>query len=259
MAYTVVEPRLICGNTLHFGSLTSGSYKLKIPCGWNKCKVFLSGSNVTFAFLPGIDTNYSLTPNIPSGSEIEVPTDYQIIPDNIPIQIASTTVITVIVLENKGTVNSDYWNYLQKKFYNVYGTPTVPTTPQATLEFSDSDIGQRKQISVPNTFNAYQWQMSVDGGTTWTNSASDGATSSTVSFVMSAQFDGRKFRCKVVDAFERTLISDVCTIVYVAPENNEAKAPTQEDLENDDKVLKIDVPEEEAKEIFENLEEEEKK
>jgi hypothetical protein len=46
---------------------------------------------------------------------------------------------------------------------------------------------------------SYQWEISKDGGVTWSNSTAAGSKTNTMSFTMSKTLDGRMVRCKITD------------------------------------------------------------
>lgn len=53
----------------------------------------------------------------------------------------------------------------------------------------------------------YQWQISADGGKTWSNSAASGAKSAMMSFTMSKNLDGRLARCIITDANGNSVVT----------------------------------------------------
>jgi hypothetical protein len=79
---------------------------------------------------------------------------------------------------------------------------------------STVNAGDRASFSVRATGTGlkYQWQMSKDGGNTWTNSTSDGYNTATVSFNTTTAVSGRMFRCVVTDANGQTATSAGATI-----------------------------------------------
>lgn len=250
MAYTRKTPVLIAANMLHFGQI-SGSNELMIPKGWNKL-IIRTNKTEKIVVNCGTVSNYSVGGGVAPDTIISVPTDYQIIPDRLFITLASSTLVSVEVLENKGVVDSQYYEKMNKYLYSETMGGTVAATPAVGTFPADGTT--RYSFSVPDGFLKYRWQLSTDSGETWNNSAADGANTRTLSGVMQVGFDGRLFRCIVTDTFETELNSN-SVLLKVATENN-AKAPTVEDLEKDENVIKIDVDENEAKEIFENLEKE---
>jgi hypothetical protein len=250
MAYTRKTPVLISANMLHFGQM-SGSNELMIPKGWNKL-IIRTNKNEKIVVNCGTVSNYSVGGGVAPDTVISVPTDYQIIPDRLFITLASSTLVSVEVLENKGVVDSEYYEKMNKYLYSETMETTVSATPAVGTFPADGTT--RFSFSVPDGYLAYQWQVSADDGETWNNSTSDGAQTRTISGVMQAGFSGRLFRCLVTNNFEQVKTSNSC-LLQVATENN-AKTPTVEDLEKDENVIKIDVDKDEAKEIFENLEKE---
>ena len=247
MAYTTKTPVLICANLFHYGTL-SGTCELKIPKGWNKLKI-LTTKNEKIIVNCGVKDNYNVGGAYAPNEIISVPTDYNIIPDSIFIKLASSTTVSIEVIENKGVASPNYFEKMNNYLYSeIMGNPVEATPRIGTFE---ADGTTRYSFSVPDGFLTYQWQISTNNGETWNNSTSDGATTRTISGVMQANFDGRMFRCIVTDSFETQIISNP-VLLKVSTENN-SKAPTIEELENDKNVVKIEVDKEEAKEIFDNV------
>lgn len=250
MAYTRKTPVLIAANMLHFGQI-SGSNELMIPKGWNKL-IIRTNKTEKIVVNCGTGSNYAVGGGVAPDTIISVPTDYQIIPDRLFITLASSTLVSVEVLENKGVVDSKYYEKMNKYLYSETIETTVAATPAVGTFPADGTT--RFSFFVPDGYLTYQWQVSADDGETWNNSSSDGAQTRNISGVMQAGFNGRLFRCIVTNKFEQLKTSNSC-LLQVATENN-AKTPTVEDLEKDENVIKINVDKDEAKEIFENLEKE---
>ena len=61
----------------------------------------------------------------------------------------------------------------------------------------------------------YRWQYQKEGQTTWINSGLASATLPTLTFKMSASYDGRKFRCKVTDADGNVEYTDIVAATLV--------------------------------------------
>lgn len=247
MAYTTKTPVLISGNILHYGSL-SGLCELKIPKGWSKLKI-LTNKTEKVVVNCGTISNYNVGGGYSPGDIISVPTDYNIIPDSIYITLASSTMISIEVVENKGVASSTYFEKINNYLYSEMMRNHVEATPRIGTFIADGTT--RFSFFVPDGYLTYQWQVSSNNGETWNNSSSDGSQTRNISGVMQAGFDGRMFRCIVTDSFETEKISN-SVLLKVATENN-AKVPTVEELENDKNVLKIEVGKEEAKEIFDNV------
>lgn len=80
--------------------------------------------------------------------------------------------------------------------------------------------GKRVKISViaEGSDLTYQWQYLKPGKTNWANSGLASARTSTLSFTMSAGYDGMQYRCVVTDASGRSVTSDTVTsVLSVAP------------------------------------------
>ncbi|MCR5737760.1 MAG: immunoglobulin domain-containing protein [Eubacterium sp.] len=105
-------------------------------------------------------------------------------------------------------------------------TTEEPTTeePTQSQEFAivtqpqnvTGSVGNAYQMSVVATGNGlkYQWQMSKDGGVTWSNSTVTGYNTDTISFTLTEAYHGRMYRCKVTNSSSQTLTSGAA-IVYV--------------------------------------------
>lgn len=65
-----------------------------------------------------------------------------------------------------------------------------------------AQLGETKTIFVKATGEGlkYRWELSKDGGKTWSASTVDGYNSSTITFVTTAGYEGRMYRCVVTDA-----------------------------------------------------------
>lgn len=61
----------------------------------------------------------------------------------------------------------------------------------------------------------YQWQLSKDGGATWTNSTVDGYNTDTINFTVTAAYDGRQYRCVIADEYGNTVTSDASIITIL--------------------------------------------
>ena len=73
--------------------------------------------------------------------------------------------------------------------------------------------GKTAEFTVVATGNdlTYQWQYSTNGGANWYNTGLNGATTETLSFVPTAIYNGRMFRC-VVRSGSATIISESATL-----------------------------------------------
>ena len=82
---------------------------------------------------------------------------------------------------------------------------------------------QSKTVSVGNTTKitigatgqglTYSWEMSRDGGTTWTTSTVDGSKSSVITFVPNTSYHGRMYRCVVTDKNGNSVTSNGATVL----------------------------------------------
>lgn len=61
--------------------------------------------------------------------------------------------------------------------------------------------------------DAYQWQRSSDGGTTWENASGTGNQTDTLKFNVSNTNKGWNWRCKLTDADGNIIYSDVVGII----------------------------------------------
>lgn len=253
MAYTKKNPKLISGNMLHFGSL-SGACELLIPCGWNQIKIHTNKTEKIVVNC-GFDDNYSNTGGgVPPSELIIVPTYYQEIPNSVLVQLASATVVTVEVVENKGIVSGSYYSKINKNIYSKFAGVPITNPIDVTVA-----INENARFFINNDYVSYQWELSTDNGETWNNSTADGATTYQISFTPNnVNMTGRLYRCKIINTFGKVEYSSAAKLTVTAEANNSKSndTPTVEELEQDDNVLKIDVPANEAKEIFENLEKE---
>ena len=60
---------------------------------------------------------------------------------------------------------------------------------------------------------SYQWQRSMDGGTTWENASGTGNQTSTLKFNVSNTNKGWNWRCSLTDADNNTIYSDIVGII----------------------------------------------
>lgn len=253
MSYTKKNPKLISGNMLHFGSL-SGACELMIPCGWNQIKIHTNKTEKIIVNC-GFDDNYSNTGGgVPPSELITVPTYYQEIPDSVFVQLASATIVSVEVIENKGIASNSYYSNVNNHIYSKFsGVPITNPTDQSVT------VGTLVKFAINNDYAAFQWQMSTDNGENWNNSTADGATSYQISFTPNnVNQSGRLYRCKIINTFGEVEYSKAALLTVTAEANNSKSNdnPTVEELERDENVLKIDVPANEVKELFEKEEKE---
>ncbi|MBR5365912.1 MAG: hypothetical protein IK132_06700, partial [Clostridia bacterium] len=73
----------------------------------------------------------------------------------------------------------------------VVGITTQPTSKTVTAGTSVSF----KVVATGAT--SYQWQLSSDGGTTWSNCSSTGYNTDTFTFTAGTAQNGRQYRCQV--------------------------------------------------------------
>lgn len=75
-------------------------------------------------------------------------------------------------------------------------------------------VGDRAAFSVKATGNglAYQWQLSSNNGTTWTDSTANGNRTPSLSFPVTAYTFKLIYRCIVSDIFGNCSVSDICTV-----------------------------------------------
>ena len=80
---------------------------------------------------------------------------------------------------------------------SLVGQIVITSQPQDKVV----SMGDRVSFTVGAAGNGlkYQWQMSKDGGSTWSNSSSDGYNTPSLSFVVAEAAHGRMFRCVVSD------------------------------------------------------------
>lgn len=248
MAYTKKNPKLISGNMLHFGSL-SGACELVIPCGWNQIKIHTNKTEKIIVNC-GFDENYTNTGGgVPPSEIISVPTYYQTIPDSVFVQLASATVVSVEVIENKGIASNTYYSTINNDMYSKFaGVPITNPTDQTTT------VGTNVKFAINNDYVFYQWELSVDNGENWVNSSSDGYNTYQLSLTPNnVNQSGRLYRCKIINTFGQVEYSKAALLTVTAEANNSKSNdnPTVEELEHDENVLKIDVPANEVKELFE--------
>ena len=76
--------------------------------------------------------------------------------------------------------------------------------------------GRNISITAVGTNLTYQWQLSIDNGATWSNSAATGYNTNTLSIVIgNLDYNGRLYRCQVTDGNGTVIYSDTCQcIVY---------------------------------------------
>ena len=91
------------------------------------------------------------------------------------------------------------------------GTMTVTLSPSKALGLSLNESGKIKAIVKNNTGNvSYQWQMSTDGGATWSNLTSTGYNTATLTTKVNeknyTKIYNYRFRCQVKDS-KTTVIS----------------------------------------------------
>lgn len=76
--------------------------------------------------------------------------------------------------------------------------PVVITQPQSI----NVAAGEMVVFSLKEAGAAeYQWQYSVDGGQTWSNSSGEGHDTASMSFKMTGKFAGRMYRCKLTNEY----------------------------------------------------------
>ena len=73
--------------------------------------------------------------------------------------------------------------------------PSITTQPKSVSVDAGSTVTM--SVKASGTGLKYQWQYSTDGGSTWTNNTCTGYNKASMSFTVSAGFNGRKYRCKV--------------------------------------------------------------
>lgn len=246
MAYSEIQPQIICGNLLHYGKI-NGECKLVIPCGFSKI-IIHSNVATKFSVNFGIQERFNNGVNFAPDTVITFPTDYTIIPCELFLYLTAQSNISVEVVENKGIPSKDYYTKINEKMYDLKNDG-VKISP---VENFVGAIGDTATFTINNNYVKYQWERSVDNGETWSNSTAEGSTTNSVSFLLNSQSqNGVLYRCKVVNTFGFDEYSSVGKVVIESESN--AKAPTVEELENDEKVVKIEVDKEEAKEIFDNV------
>ena len=87
--------------------------------------------------------------------------------------------------------------------------PTITTQPKSVSVAAGSTVTM--SVKASGTGLKYQWQYSTDGGSTWTNNTSTGYNKSSMSFTVSAGFNGRKYRC-IVSNSAGSVTSSAATI-----------------------------------------------
>ena len=86
----------------------------------------------------------------------------------------------------------------------------------------DQEVESGEEVSFSVTASGrnltYQWQRSTDGGKTWKNCTSDGATKATFTFVASKNYNGWQYRCKVTnDVGSATSYPATLTVNVIPP------------------------------------------
>lgn len=98
-----------------------------------------------------------------------------------------------------------------------YGEIEIITQPESCKEIS----GKRVHLVVEAVGDglSYQWQYLKKGRTAWADSGLSSAHNSTLTFKMSAGYDGMQFRCILTDENGQSVTSDeVTSTMIVAPE-----------------------------------------
>ena len=94
------------------------------------------------------------------------------------------------IKDNAG--NTVYTDAVRLYVLGITTQPTAKTVKAgATAKFTVKATGAGK---------TYQWQVSTDGGKTWTNCSSSSATKATFSFTSKTSHNGNYYRCKVTDS-----------------------------------------------------------
>lgn len=104
------------------------------------------------------------------------------------------------------TVISSIANLTVITFAIVQQPQDVVTTAGTQITFSVVAIGEGL---------TYRWQYKTRTGTTWTNSTAASATTSTLITTVQANFDGRKYRCKVTNSESSTINSEEALLTVV--------------------------------------------
>lgn len=98
-------------------------------------------------------------------------------------------------------------------------TITAVRGPAIVMQPSDVDAasGTAVRISTQATGKnlTYRWQYKKMGSTTWVNSGLSSANTPVLSFKMSSGYDGRKYRCRVMDADENVVYTDTVLVTLV--------------------------------------------
>jgi len=97
----------------------------------------------------------------------------------------------------------------------LYSDAAVASKISITAQPQDffGTVGSTVQFSVTATGTnlTYQWEVSKDGGATWSNATANGNQTSGISFTLYESYPGRMYRCKLSDGIS-TVYSDVALL-----------------------------------------------
>ncbi len=112
------------------------------------------------------------------------------------------------------------------------GKPTITTQPSNVTAAAGSGNATFK-VAASGSGLSYQWQVSTNGGTTWSNSPATGNKTATLSVPVTADRNGYKYRCNVTNSGGTTTSSAATLtvtggkpVISTQPANAQAKAGT---------------------------------
>lgn len=200
----------------------------------------LLGSKTVTAEYPGFYSADLNTPiNINTGNDYYVRINYarSVNAFLIPVEAKQLGYTSKAVIETGKCWTSSTgtsWNQIGEKrpqrndvCLKVYTTGSSCPTPQPTFTLNSTAISicantnSSLSVSPTNASYTYQWQQSIDQGTTWTNILNNanfsGATTASIQILNTpSTFNGRRFRCVVSNGTCFALNSNVATFTVGA-------------------------------------------
>jgi len=85
-------------------------------------------------------------------------------------------------------------------------------TSQTTAITGAASTTQTASVVATGIDNTYQWQLSKDGGKTWSNTTVTGAKTDTISLKLTATYNGYYVRCVITESTGNKITSDAIKI-----------------------------------------------